>query len=256
MAREAAVPARSRRSASGDRQSPERRATAMRERVAARLAERTAGDAGRARRARARRRRRLGRSSRRRATAPRRRARRAPSIAAAALPADRCARRSTLSAPSRSTRPARPRGPRRSRRARSTARARAPARAPASAACASAARSMQRRLARELAQRRAPATRSRRARARPCSPPSPRRSTTSPARLNGAVTMSSRDAHEARPPPTVGVGEDRSAAVGLVVEAHVAAHDGDAERACTPRRCRRWRARTDPSPRAARGCRS
>ena len=45
-------------------------------------------------------------------------------------------------------------------------------------------------------------------------------------------------------------------AVALVVKAHVAAYDGDAERQCTPRPCRRSPPRAATSPRGAPGCRS
>ena len=55
--------------------------------------------------------------------------------------------------------------------------------------------------------------------------------------------------------PTTGVGS-MSRAARLVVEAHVAADDGDAERARTPRSCRRRPRRTATSPRGAPGCRS
>ena len=55
--------------------------------------------------------------------------------------------------------------------------------------------------------------------------------------------------------PTTGVGS-MSRAARLVVEAHVAADDGDAERVGTRRSCRRRPRRTATSPRGARGCRS
>ena len=81
---------------------------------------------------------------------------------------------------------------------------------------------------------REPRTRSRRGPS-PRSGEAPRRRTTSPARLNHCVTMSSIERELA----DGGDGRRRQdgAPVGLVVEAHVAAHDGDAEARCTPRPC-------------------
>ncbi len=55
--------------------------------------------------------------------------------------------------------------------------------------------------------------------------------------------------------PTTGVGS-MSTTARLVVEAHVAADDGDAERAARVGSCRRRPRRTATSPRGARGCRS